>query len=347
MLKFSSHKNTAIIIAIFTSALSVIFQLLIIDRGFNDVWKLITITSLVFFIIVYIVVLYLLKKTIKEKIKPILKTIKQVEKTQTYFENNHLEEKDIIAEIEKDVEIWANSKTQEIAQLKLMEKYRKEFLGNVFHELKTPIFNIQGYISTLLDGGLEDNNINRRFLVRADKSIDRMISIVEDLNSISNLEASELKINDDTFDITELINEVIELQENRMLKKKIKVRFSNSNRIPVKGDKKLIMQVVTNLVVNSINYGKENGETNIIIEETNKTVKLIISDNGIGIKKEHLPRLFERFYRVDKSRSKDSGGTGLGLAICKHIIEAHNQNIFVESEYEKGTKFYFQLDKEV
>jgi len=345
MFKFNSHKNTAVFIGVFTSILSVIFQLLVIDKSFNETWKLISITSLLFFIIVYIVVLYLLKKTIKEKIKPILKTIKQVEKTQTYFGNNNIDEKDIITEIEKDVEIWANSKTQEIAQLKLMEKYRKEFLGNVFHELKTPIFNIQGYISTLLDGGLEDNNINRRFLVRADKSIDRMISIVEDLNSISNLESGELKINIENFDIIKLINEVIELQENRMLENNIKVNVKNTKSIQVKGDKKLIMQVVTNLIVNSINYGIENGETTINIVEINKDVQIFIKDNGIGITEEHLPRLFERFYRVDKSRSKDSGGTGLGLAICKHIIEAHNQNIFVKSNYGKGTEFSFTLER--
>jgi len=343
MLKLNSHKNTAIFIGVFTSILSVIFQLLVIDKGFNEAWKVISITSLLFFIIVYIVVLYLLKKTIKEKIKPILKTIKQVEKTQTYFENNNIDEKDIITEIEKDVEIWANSKTQEIAQLKLMEKYRKEFLGNVFHELKTPIFNIQGYISTLLDGGLEDNNINRRFLVRADKSIDRMISIVEDLNSISNLESGELIVNIENFDIIKLINEVIELQENRMLENNIKINIKNTKPIQVKGDKKLIMQVVTNLIVNSINYGVENGETSINVEKLNKTVIVNIKDNGIGITEEHLPRLFERFYRVDKSRSKDSGGTGLGLAICKHIIEAHNQKIYVKSIYGKGTEFSFTL----
>ncbi len=344
MLKFNSHKNTAIVIGIFTSILSVIFQLLVINKDFNEAWKLIIITSLLFFIIVYITVAYLLKKTIKEKIKPILKTIKQVKKTEIYFNDSNIEDKNIISEIEKDVEIWANSKTQEIAQLKLMEKYRKEFLGNIFHELKTPIFNIQGYISTLLDGGLEDNNINRRFLTKADKSIDRMISIVEDLNSISNLESGELKLNIEIFDIVELIKDVIELQENRTIKKEIKINIENTNPVFVEADKKLLMQVITNLIVNSINYGKENGETKIFITIKNNKSIVNIKDNGIGIKAEHISRLFERFYRVDKSRSKDSGGTGLGLAICKHIIEAHNQNIFVESEFEQGTTFSFTLN---
>jgi len=344
VLKFNSHKNTAIVIGIFTSILSVIFQLLVINKDFNEAWKLIIITSLLFFIIVYITVAYLLKKTIKEKIKPILKTIKQVKKTEIYFNDSNIEDKNIISEIEKDVEIWANSKTQEIAQLKLMEKYRKEFLGNIFHELKTPIFNIQGYISTLLDGGLEDNNINRRFLTKADKSIDRMISIVEDLNSISNLESGELKLNIEIFDIVELIKDVIELQENRTIKKEIKINIENTNPVFVEADKKLLMQVITNLIVNSINYGKENGETKIFITIKNNKSIVNIKDNGIGIKAEHISRLFERFYRVDKSRSKDSGGTGLGLAICKHIIEAHNQNIFVESEFEQGTTFSFTLN---
>jgi len=345
VLKFNSHKNTAIVIGIFTSILSVIFQLLVINKNFNEVWKLIIITSLLFFIIVYITVAYLLKKTIKEKIKPILKTIKQVKKTEVYFNDSNIEDKNIISEIEKDVEIWANNKTQEIAQLKLMEKYRKEFLGNIFHELKTPIFNIQGYISTLLDGGLEDNNINRRFLTKADKSIDRMISIVEDLNSISNLESGELKLNIEIFDIVELIKEVIELQENRTIKKEIKINIEDTNPVFVEADKKLLMQVITNLIVNSINYGKQNGETKIFITIKNNKSIVKIKDNGIGIKAEHISRLFERFYRVDKSRSKNSGGTGLGLAICKHIIEAHNQNIFVESKFEQGTTFSFTLNR--
>jgi two-component system phosphate regulon sensor histidine kinase PhoR len=299
------------------------------------------VTSLASFALIYVVVYYILKMFIINKIKPIFKTMQNIELNELDLSDS-LDDVDIIAAAEREVERWANKKSNEVAQLKHLEKYRKEFIGNVFHELKTPIFNIQGYISTLLDGGSEDETINRRFLEKAEKSIDRMISIVDDLNSISNLESGQLEIHISEFDISELINEVIDLQEGRANKKNIKL-VNEASGILVNADKKLIMQVLTNLITNSINYGKSGGQTTMKIDKMYKKILVEVSDNGIGIKETHLSRLFERFYRVDQSRSKESGGTGLGLAICKHIIEAHKQSIYVRSTVDVGTTFSFTL----
>lgn len=239
------------------------------------------------------------------------------------------------------------SKDKEIFRLKEMEKYRKEFLGNVSHELKTPIFNIQGYISTLLDGGLEDPMINRLYLERAEKSINRMISIVEDLETISRLESGELKLKHDKFNLTQLVEEVFEVHEMRAKSKKIRLRLAKKNTKPVwvYADKKRIFQVLSNLVINSINYGKESGKTEVTISKLDKKIQVDIKDNGIGISETDLPRIFERFYRVDKSRSREQGGTGLGLAIVKHLLEGHGETISVKSKENKWTIFSFTLPK--
>ncbi len=242
---------------------------------------------------------------------------------------------------------WAEERKNEIERLKKLEVYRKEFLGNVSHELKTPIFNIQGYILTLLDGGLEDQSINRNFLQRTEKSIDRMITIVDDLEAISQLETGELQLEPEKFDIVILVKDVIEAQEMKATSKGIMLTVEEEKQIFVNADRFRIRQVIVNLVVNSIKYGKEYGETKIRFYDVGENVSIEIADNGIGIGEEHLPRLFERFYRVDKSRSRDIGGTGLGLAIVKHTIEAHNQSINVMSTEGVGTIFSFSLAKAV
>lgn len=242
---------------------------------------------------------------------------------------------------------WAEERKNEIERLKKLEVYRKEFLGNVSHELKTPIFNIQGYILTLLDGGLEDQSINRNFLQRTEKSIDRMITIVDDLEAISQLETGELQLEPEKFDIVILVKDVIEAQEMKATSKGIILTVEEEKQIFVNADRFRIRQVIVNLVVNSIKYGKEYGETKIRFYDVGENVSIEIADNGIGIGEEHLPRLFERFYRVDKSRSRDIGGTGLGLAIVKHTIEAHNQSINVMSTEGVGTIFSFSLAKAV
>ena len=255
--------------------------------------------------------------------------------------------KDIISTAEKDVIDWAKDRKQEITQLKQMEKYRKEYLGNVSHELKTPIFNIQGYILTLLDGGIDDSNVNRMYLERAEKSINRMISIVDDLGIISSLESGELKLEPARFNIIKLVEEVFESQEIRAKEYNVTLKHTHSSYKPVfvEADRERIYQALNNLVLNSINYGEKNGVTTISFTDMGKNIMVEIADNGIGIAKQDIPRLFERFYRVDRSRSRNLGGTGLGLAIVKHIIEAHKQTVNLSSEIKKGSTFSFTLKK--
>lgn len=251
-----------------------------------------------------------------------------------------------IHNLDLEIRAWAEDRKDEIERLKKLEVYRKEFLGNVSHELKTPIFNIQGYVLTLLDGGLEDPSINKNYLERAEKSIDRMITIVDDLEAISQLETGELQIEPERFDIYTLAKDVADAQEMKATTKGIILTFpEDSKPIFVFADRFRIRQVLVNLIVNSVKYGKEYGETKIRFYDVGENVMVEIADNGIGIEKEHLPRLFERFYRVDKSRSREQGGTGLGLAIVKHIIEAHNQSINVMSTEGAGTVFSFTLKK--
>jgi len=245
------------------------------------------------------------------------------------------------------VEEWAKNKIDEIARLKDLEKYRKEFVGNVSHELKTPIFNIQGYILTLLEGGIDDPAINKLYLKRTEKSIDRMISIVEDLESITKLESGELKPNYIKFDIVKLTEDAFDLEQRVAQEQKISLEFNPrpDKPIMVRADKKRIMEVMTNLIVNGIKYGKRKGFVKVAFYDLHDNILVEVEDNGIGIEKNDLPRIFERFYRVDKSRSREQGGTGLGLSIVKHIIEAHKQTINVKSVIDKGTTFTFTLEK--
>jgi two-component system phosphate regulon sensor histidine kinase PhoR len=248
----------------------------------------------------------------------------------------------------REVKKFATDKKLEIEMFKVREEYRREFLGNVSHELKTPLFTVQGYLSTLLDGAMEDKVIRKKYLKRAEKGVERLIYIVEDLDMITKLEVGDLNLDFSEFDIVELIQNVFDLLEMKADKKKITLAFENHLIQPifVKGDKDKIQQVIENLIVNSIKYGKEGGLTEVsVINLTKKKVLVRISDNGEGIEKQNIPRLFERFYRVDKSGSRSEGGSGLGLAIVKHIIEAHNEKIYVESEFGIGSEFSFTLAK--
>ena len=240
----------------------------------------------------------------------------------------------------------SNERQKELEQLQKLENYRKEFLGNVSHELKTPIFNIQGYVATLIDGGLHDPKINMEYLKRADKSVDRMINIIDDLETISQLETGSLSLDIESFNVVEMINDICKQIEIQAQKKNIALNIIVPKpSIKIKADRFRIRQVFSNLLTNSIKYGKENGETCITITVEKEKVSVVISDNGIGIEEKHLPRIFERFYRVDKGRSREQGGTGLGLSIVKHIIEAHNQTIHVSSKENGGTTFAFTLPR--
>ena len=240
-----------------------------------------------------------------------------------------------------------NEKLNEIEKLKETEQFRKEFIGNLAHELKTPVFSVQGYILTLLEGGLEDETINRKFLKKASKGIDRIATVIEDMDTITRIESGTLLLDKKKFDVVELINEVFDDLEEVAKEKKIKLSIDKkeSAELFVFGDKSKITQVLANLILNSINYGNENGKTVVVVKSQKGKVVIEVVDDGPGIDEKHLSRLFERFYRVEKSRSRNKGGSGIGLAIVKHIIEAHQETISVKSEVNKGTTFSFCLPK--
>ena len=248
----------------------------------------------------------------------------------------------------KNINEFSRDKKLEIETLKIREEFRKEFMGNVAHELKTPIFTIQGYIENLIDGAITDEDVRDKFLNRAKISVERLIYIIKDLDMITKFESGTLNLELDAFDINELVQDVYEQLEIQAQKKEIKLIFNKNypESIFVNGDKDKIEQVVTNLVINSIKYGTDKGTTEVSFESlTNDKLIVRITDNGDGILKEHLSRLFERFYRVDQSGSRKEGGSGLGLSIVKHIIDAHNENIYIESELGIGSEFSFTLSK--
>ena len=238
----------------------------------------------------------------------------------------------------------------EIESLKVREEFRKEFIGNVAHELKTPIFTIQGYVENLIDGAIDDNLVRDKFLNRAKISVERLIYIIKDLDMITKLESGTLNLDQDSFDVIELIKNTYDQLEIQAQKKDIKLIFNKlySDPIIVFADKDKIQQVITNLVINSIKYGTNKGTTEVSLEDiTSDKLIIRITDNGEGIQKEHISRLFERFYRVDQSGSRKQGGSGLGLSIVKHIIDAHNENIYVESKFGIGSEFSFTLTKKI
>jgi two-component system phosphate regulon sensor histidine kinase PhoR len=253
-----------------------------------------------------------------------------------------------MATLTREVKKFATDKKLEIEMLKVREEYRREFLGNVSHELKTPLFTVQGYISTLLDGGINDKNIRKKYLERAEKGVERLIYIVQDLDMITKLEAGDLNIEMVPFNIVSLVQNVFDLLEMEASKKDILLLFDMKYNKPIMviGDREKIEQVVINLVVNSIKYGKEKGSTEVSIENlTDDKVIVRVKDNGEGIEAKNISRLFERFFRVDKSGARSQGGSGLGLSIVKHIIEAHQERIYIESEFGVGSEFSFTLKK--
>ena len=248
----------------------------------------------------------------------------------------------------KQVKKFATDKKLEIETLKVREEYRREFLGNISHELKTPLFTVQGYLSTLLDGAMDDKKIRKKYLERAEKGVERLVYIVEDLDMISKLEMGDVNLELSKFNIVDLVQSVFDLLEMVADKKNIILMFDRkyNKAINVFADQEKIQQVLSNLIVNSIKYGKENGTTEVTIEDlVDDKIIVRIRDNGEGIEKQNIPRLFERFFRVDKSGARSEGGSGLGLSIVKHIIEAHGEKIYVESEFGNGSEFSFTLEK--
>lgn len=341
-------------VALYSTSIIVLFLVLSLWLLYGEVnWNIPFIVAIISFTTVFFLFRYYVNRFIYEKIKLVYKTIHDLKLGQKKTIKQKIEEgADVIDDVNREVVEWAEDREKEIDNLKKMEAYRREFIGNLAHELKTPIFNIQGYIETILEELSEnlaenkESEIHIRYLKNADKNIERMISLIQDLDTVSRLESGDMPLLIERFNIVELAEDVIDMLEKRAFDKQISLQLKeNYAPIYVMGDQSTIRQVFTNLLVNSIIYGKEQGSTKISFFTMGENILTEVADNGPGISEENLPRLFERFYRVDKSRSRNSGGTGLGLAIVKHIIEAHKQTIHVRSAVGKGATFSFTLKK--
>ena len=303
------------------------------------VWWITLCASAGVFVVVALAALFIIRKYVAYKLKPIYSIVfsrnVRTDEILDELKDKHVEN------IGDELTAWADTNDKEIARLKETERFRKQYLGNVAHELKTPIFNVQGYISTLLDGGLEDDLINRQYLERAEKSIDRLINIVNDLDTISKLESNMNRLDMERFDIVALTKEIAEQAEMEAGRKRIRIVVKGADNLPspfwVYADKHYIGQVMVNLIINSIHYGKEGGQTRIKFRDMLDKILVEVEDNGQGIGKEDIPRIFERFYRTDKGRSREQGGTGLGLAIVKHIAVLHGARIELHSTVGTGT----------
>ncbi|MEM1214449.1 MAG: ATP-binding protein [Bacteroidota bacterium] len=348
MLKNSTPRQIALFVAALTTGLGCLCFVLL--------WWLSTATQLtplwlffplVLFIVSYTVTIFFLKNYIYRKIKLIYKTIHQHKISSSEKSSTVDPDTNILEEVEKEVSDWAAKQEAEIAKYKSFAEYRRKFVGDISHELKTPIFNIQGYLHTLLDGGMEDEKISRSFLSKAAKNVERLYTIVEDLSAISRLEAGELILEMQSFDIRELALEVFEDLEIKAQKNDLQLMLKSGadQSFQVRADRESIRQVLMNLIENSVKYGQSGGVTKVGLYDMDKYILVEIADNGIGIPQEHLPHVFDRFYRVDKSRSRSRGGSGLGLSIVKHIIEAHKQTINVRSTKALGSTFGFTLEK--
>lgn len=293
----------------------------------------------------YLIFYFFIRAYITEKIRILYRSIRKGKFQERELDSLSLSD-DIIEQAQKETYKWTEERNAEISKLKEQEEFRREFLGNLAHELKTPVFSIQGYILTLLEGGLEDKSVNRKFLEKASKATERMSMLLEDLDQITKMEVNKIELHLTNFDIVELVQEIFDSLEVNASEKGINLRFAKEfDKVFVQADKGKIEQVITNLVRNSIAYGHEGGETVARFYTMDDIITIEVSDNGPGIDEEELPRLFERFYRVEKSRNRHEGGSGLGLAIAKHIIESHGQTISVRSTPGVGSTFTFSLDK--
>lgn len=324
----------------------VILTFMLVLKNYYDVpIYLIVVIPLIISGIAFITFFLLLRRFITQKLKILYRSIRKGKMSEHETERISLFD-DVIERAEVETNSWNEARTNEINKLKEQEEFRREFLGNLAHELKTPVFSIQGYILTLLEGGLEDDNVNRQFLERASKATDRMTTILDDLDTLTKMEVGKIDLKFAHFDIVDLVSDVFDEFEINAKAKKIELNFAKDfDPIYVHADRSKIAQVLTNLIGNSISYGKEEGETQIRFYILDNIVTIEVSDNGPGIPEEDIPRLFERFYRVEKSRNRNAGGSGLGLAIAKHFIEAHGQTINVRSTVDIGSTFTFSLDK--
>jgi len=317
------------------------FTLLIVNKSgsinFIDFFKILVIS----FIILYIIGVFYTRFFLYRKLKEITKDILPKEDIHQTVNTN-------MEELVNEIKDYDSKRKSEYSEMKKQESFRREFIGNLAHEIKTPIFTSQSYILTLLDGALNDETVNKKYLKTASKAMERLNLIVKDLDLITKIESGQSNLNKNHFDIIDLIQNVFEMLEYSAKKKKIELIVDKENEIEtmVKADKEKIEQVLTNLVDNSIKYGKENGTTEVVVQNLNKNKLIVrVTDNGVGFEKENYNRIFERFFRIDKSGSRSSGGSGLGLSIVKHIIDSHDEKIYVESELGVGSEFSFSLEK--
>ena len=317
------------------------FTLLIVNKSgsinFIDFFKILVIS----FIILYVIGLFYTRYFLYRKLKEITKDILPKEDIHQTVNTN-------MEELVNEIKDYDSKRKSEYSEMKKQESFRREFIGNLAHEIKTPIFTSQSYILTLLDGALKDETVNKKYLKTASKAIERLNLIVKDLDLITKIESGQSNLNKNHFDIIDLIQNVFEMLDYSAKKKKIELIVDKENEIGtmVKADKEKIEQVLTNLVDNSIKYGKENGTTEVVVQNLNKNKVIVrVTDNGLGFEKENYNRIFERFFRIDKSGSRSSGGSGLGLSIVKHIIDSHDEKIYVESELGVGSEFSFSLEK--
>ena len=333
---------SAILVILLVILLSLLFYLL--DLQFSYKSRILVILLFFFFFIFSVFLIhYRIERFIQNKIKNIYKDLSPsgVSFSQQIIQSD-------MEVLRQSLRKFADDQKLEIESLKEKENYRKEFIGNISHELKTPIFTIQGYVLTLLESAIKDKNVREKYLKRTAKGVERLIYIVKDLDLITQFESGIKTIDRSNFDIKQLIENVFDLLEMQAIKNKISIGFDREYQrsFQVFADEERIQQVLTNLIVNSLKYGVKNGKTEVSLEEINEEKILVrISDNGEGVAEEHLPRLFERFYRVDKSGNRKAGGSGLGLAIVKHIIEAHQEKLLVESTPKVGSEFSFTLQR--
>lgn len=343
MRKNSSPQSIAGIAALVVA----LFSAIVVSFSAQQVW-LSVLNFVAVFVSGYFIFLYLLQEFIYRKIKIIFKNIYQFKTKGVIADSGSVKsEKDPLSKVNKEVIDWMKMNRDEVNNLMEQAAYRREFLGNVSHELKTPVHSVQGYIQTLLDGALEDESVNRLFLNKAAKGVDRLVDLIEDLTSISELESRDINLNLNAFDISELVEEVFDDVSHLSKAKGVTLSYKKGSEksFNVYADRARIMQVLVNLVVNAIKYGKKKGNVLVGFYDLDKQVLIEVTDDGYGIEEEHLPRLFERFYRTDKGRSRNEGGTGLGLSIVKHIVEAHNQTVNIRSTVGSGSTFAFTLQK--
>ena len=337
-----SPKQLALLTALILSSLIALSVFVLIAN-----WKLLLVYFIACFAVIYFLVNQILELFIYKKIKLIYKLISytKASKREEAYQKYILPRKGI-DEVREDVEKWAAQKADEIQTLQSNEQFRKEFLQNLSHEIKTPIFAIQGYLELLSDGAAEDPILSKKFIGQAESNVQRLVGLLNDVDVITNLEINKDSILKQHFIMQDLITEVVQNLNVKLLKKNIQFQFKKGSELPIEvfADKNKIYQVLVNIFSNAVKYGKIDGEiTASVYHLEDKKILIEITDNGIGIDEAHIPRLFERFYRTDDARSRDIGGSGLGLAICKHIIEAHGENIHVRSQLNVGTTIGFTL----